>query len=69
MKVLPILFFPIILLFGCDGDGGINLNSPGRRGQTTCAAAGSFSNAQSLLKAGHSELDGDNDGVACEHLR
>ena len=69
MKLIPILLFPLMILCGCDGDGGINLNSPGRRGQTTCAAAGSFSNAQSLLKAGHSELDGDNDGVACEHLR
>ena len=35
----------------------------------TCSQAGSFSNAQGILRAGHSELDGDNDGVACEHLK
>ena len=58
-----------MILSGCDGDGGINLNMPGRIGKTTCAKAGSFSNAQSLLRAGHSELDRDNDGIACEHLK
>ena len=34
-----------------------------------CAQVGSWANAQELLKQGHTYLDGDRDGVACESLR
>ena len=64
MKRILLLPLAIIFLSGCD-----ELRRPGARGRMTCSQAGSFSNAQGLLRAGHSELDGDNDGVACEHLK
>ena len=35
----------------------------------TCKQIGSFARAQELLKQGHSYLDRDGDGVACESLR
>jgi endonuclease YncB( thermonuclease family) len=38
-------------------------------GRYRCAEVGSWSKAQELLKQGHSYLDGDRDGEACESLR
>ncbi len=48
--------------------------SPSARPQTssqrlTCKQIGSFATAQQLLQQGHSYLDRDGDGVACESLR
>ena len=37
--------------------------------KTTCKQIGSFSQAQELLRQGHSNLDRNGDGVACESLR
>jgi hypothetical protein len=36
---------------------------------TTCKQIGSFAQAQELLRQGHSDLDRNGDGVACESLR
>ena len=36
---------------------------------TTCKQIGSFARAQELLRQGHSTLDRNGDGVACEGLR
>ena len=38
-------------------------------GHTTCKQIGSFLRSQALLRQGHSHLDRDGDGVACESLR
>ena len=38
-------------------------------GKTTCKQIGSFVRAQELLRQGHSYLDRNGDGVACEGLR
>jgi endonuclease YncB( thermonuclease family) len=38
-------------------------------GRYRCAEVGSWAKAQELLKQGHTYLDGDRDGVACESLR
>ena len=38
-------------------------------GKTTCMQIGSFARAQELLRQGHSYLDRNGDGVACESLR
>jgi len=38
-------------------------------GRYRCAEVGSWARAQELLKQGHSYLDGDRDGEACESLR
>jgi endonuclease YncB( thermonuclease family) len=35
----------------------------------TCRQIGSYARAQELLRQGHSNLDGDGDGEACERLR
>jgi micrococcal nuclease len=35
----------------------------------TCRQIGSFARAQELLKQGHTYLDRNGDGVACESLR
>lgn len=44
--------------------------APSAGGQRfTCKQIGSFARAQELLKQGHSYLDRDGDGVACESLR
>ena len=37
--------------------------------KTTCKQIGSFARAQDLLRQGHSSLDSNRDGVACESLR
>ncbi|MCX5946515.1 MAG: excalibur calcium-binding domain-containing protein [Cyanobacteria bacterium] len=37
--------------------------------KTTCKQIGSFARAQELLRQGHSYLDRNGDGVACESLR
>jgi hypothetical protein len=37
--------------------------------RVTCKQIGSYSRAQELLRQGHSYLDGDGDGEACESLR
>ena len=37
--------------------------------KTTCKQIGSFAQAQELLRQGHSYLDRNGDGVACESLR
>ena len=37
--------------------------------KTTCKQIGSFARAQELLRQGHSYLDRNGDGVACEGLR
>ena len=37
--------------------------------RTTCKQIGSFARAQELLRQGHSYLDRDGDGVACESLK
>jgi micrococcal nuclease len=42
-------------------------SSPGRRWY--CANVGSWERAQQLLREGHTYLDGDSDGEACERLR
>jgi micrococcal nuclease len=34
-----------------------------------CSEIGNFARAQQLLREGHTYLDRDNDGVACERLR
>ena len=39
------------------------------RATTTCKQIGSFAQAQELLRQGHSYLDRNGDGVACEGLR
>ena len=36
---------------------------------TSCKQIGSFAQAQELLRQGHSYLDRNGDGVACEGLR
>jgi endonuclease YncB( thermonuclease family) len=54
------------------GKRGGNTSDSARRSQGTkyrCSEIGSWSKAQSLLKQGHSYLDGDKDGEACESLR
>ena len=38
-------------------------------GMTTCKQIGSYARAQALLRQGHSYLDRNGDGVACESLR
>ena len=38
-------------------------------GKSTCKQIGSFARAQELLRQGHSYLDRNGDGVACEGLR
>jgi len=38
-------------------------------GAFTCTQIGSFARAQELLRQGHSDLDRNGDGVACESLR
>ncbi|WP_414027535.1 excalibur calcium-binding domain-containing protein [Cyanobium sp. ATX-6F1] len=38
-------------------------------GRYRCKEIGSFAKAQELLKQGHSYLDKNGDGVACESLR
>jgi micrococcal nuclease len=43
------------------------VSSPGRRWY--CANVGSWERAQQLLREGHTYLDGDSDGEACEALR
>jgi micrococcal nuclease len=42
-------------------------SSPGRRWY--CRNVGSWEHAQQLLREGHTYLDGDSDGEACEALR
>lgn len=42
-------------------------STPGRRWY--CANVGSWERAQQLLREGHTYLDGDSDGEACERLR
>jgi endonuclease YncB( thermonuclease family) len=41
---------------------------PGGR-MVRCSAIGSFARAQELLRQGHTQLDGNGDGQACENLR
>jgi len=43
--------------------------SAGSGGGLTCRSIGSYAKAQQLLKQGHTHLDGDGDGEACESLR
>jgi len=44
--------------------------NPGQnRSRYMCKQIGSWAKAQELLKQGHSYLDGDGDGEACEGLR
>ena len=44
--------------------------SPGQSGgRYRCKQIGNWAKAQELLKQGHSYLDGDGDGEACEGLR
>ena len=60
-----------------DGDtGGAITTRPGAPGgsasagvRLTCRMIGSFAKAQELLQQGHSYLDRNGDGVACESLR
>ena len=35
----------------------------------TCRQIGSFARAQELLRQGHTQLDRNGDGMACESLR
>jgi hypothetical protein len=42
---------------------------PGGGTRLTCRQIGSYARAQQLLQQGHSYLDGDGDGEACERLR
>jgi endonuclease YncB( thermonuclease family) len=44
-------------------------NSSRSSGRYRCAEVGSWAKAQELLKQGHTYLDGDRDGKACEGLR
>ena len=44
-------------------------SSSGSGGRYTCRAIGSYAKAQQLLKQGHTYLDRDGDGEACESLR
>ena len=41
----------------------------GYSGKLTCRQIGSFARAQELLRQGHTYLDRNGDGVACESLR
>jgi len=43
-------------------------HTPGGR-RYRCSAIGSSARAQELLRQGHTDLDGDGDGSACESLR
>jgi len=44
-------------------------SSSGNGGRLTCRSIGNYAKAQQLLKQGHTYLDGDGDGEACESLR
>jgi len=51
----------------CNSSGAAN---PGQNNSRyRCKQIGSWAKAQELLKQGHSYLDGDGDGEACEGLR
>ncbi len=51
-------------------EGGITRPWDFRRGRRyRCKEIGSYAQAQDLLAQGHSYLDGDGDGEACESLR
>ncbi len=51
-------------------EGGITRQWDFRRGRRyRCKEIGSYAQAQHLLAQGHSCLDGDGDGQACESLR
>lgn len=41
----------------------------GRRSAAICKEIGSYERAQELLRQGHTYLDGNGDGQACEALR
>jgi endonuclease YncB( thermonuclease family) len=45
------------------------LNNTKRSGRYRCADVSSWAKAQELLNQGHTYLDGDRDGEACENLR
>ena len=47
---------------------GSSISIPGGR-RYRCGEIGSFARAQELLRQGHTYLDGNGDGVACESLR
>jgi hypothetical protein len=44
-----------------------NLLAP--RGKVTCASFDNHGDAQDALRNGHTQLDGDSDGTACESLK
>jgi endonuclease YncB( thermonuclease family) len=58
---------PVTLTIINDGPASSPSPSPGRRWY--CREVGSWERAQQLLKEGHTYLDGDGDGEACERLR
>ena len=49
--------------------GSVQHSAPSGGTRFTCRQIGSWSQAQALLRQGHSYLDGDGDGEACESLR
>jgi micrococcal nuclease len=51
------------------GSGGGATNSKPTSGRYRCKEVGSWGKAQKLLKQGHTYLDGDGDGEACESLK
>jgi len=51
----------------CNSSGAANPRQNSSR--YSCKQIGSWAKAQELLKQGHSYLDGDGDGEACESLK
>ena len=49
--------------------GSSSVTAPSKPERYRCSEVGSWSTAQQLLKQGHTYLDGDRDGEACESLR
>jgi hypothetical protein len=49
--------------------GGRSSGSTSSSGRLTCRSIGSYARAQDLLRQGHTYLDRDGDGQACESLR
>lgn len=63
----------VLLLCACSEDGGGNpvtgTGDKGSSSKVTCSDFSSQSAAQAAYNSGNPQLDGDNDGVACESLK
>jgi len=60
LKTLPTLALTALFLVGCGGGEEV--------GNATCSDYSSQADAQEDYDDGETQLDGDGDGVACEHL-